>query len=399
MFKYLSLQILTLFNKKTSGFLFLLFLFQFAHPQQYDSIKHSLVERILFLQNHGDGNSVTCLLPSYIKCSKHARKARPDNNIYFNAITSYILNRSIPCLEKQDQLTAIQISEQSRLLYPHFQNISGRPTYNFWRTDTTFNIPYSKVVRLISNDLSLPDDFDDTSMILMAMNAPDSTVNKVHAIMQSFTNNPKKKVRGTSAEYRHMQAYSCWFGKDFPVLFDVCVSANVLTLVSEYNIAWTKADSATLDFILRVIQNRDYIRKPLTVAPYYGNTSLIIYHLARLISVSKEAKLIALKDNLVREALNELKKDKSLTEQVILNTSLIRLGYQDKEIQLPGSENLVNEIETSPLPFFIGNMPSFLPNIFKIPLTSLGLFIYYHYCPAYNDALLLEYITLRQSMH
>ena len=41
-------------------------------------------------------------------------------------------------------------------------------------------------------------------------------------------------------------AYSTWFGKKFPVVFDVSVLCNVLSFIQQNNLQWTKADSASL---------------------------------------------------------------------------------------------------------------------------------------------------------
>jgi hypothetical protein len=367
-----------------------------GYPQSYDSLKHRLVERIEYLQDDTSGKFMPGILPSFITPNKKAGRLKPDNNIYFNAIICYTLNKLAPQLSEEDQLIIRQVSAKSNTLYPHYQNKSGRLTYNFWRTDTTLEFPYSRNTHKITDTSPLPDDLDDTSMILLAMNSPDSIAREVHILMQQYVNSPQKKVRGAAPKYRQLPAYSAWFGKKFPVLFDVCVSANILSFVNEYKLTWTRSDSATMDYIVKVINSKDYIRKPVNVSPYYGRRSIIIYHLARLIAVSDRPQLNALRGELIRETLRELGKTDVFVEKIILHTSLLRLGYNRAELQLPEKKEIIGQAERPTLPFFLGNMPSYLINAIKIPLTFLHLYIFYHHCPAYNDALLLEYLTLKE---
>ena len=48
------------------------------------------------------------------------------------------------------------------------------------------------------------------------------------------------------------------------------------------------------------------------------------------------------------------------------------------------------------LPFFIGNIPSYFTQHVRELFTRKGWGVFYHYCPAYNDALFLEYLTLKE---
>ena len=54
-----------------------------------------------------------------------------------------------------------------------------------------------------------------------------------------------------------------------------------------------------------------------------------------------------------------------------------------------------NEIEKNDLPFFLGNIPSIFNRTIQKSLSKKGIGVYYHYCPAYNNVLLLEYLVLK----
>ena len=173
-------------------------------------------------------------------------------------------------------------------------------------------------------------------------------------------------------------------------MFDICVLSNVLTFVQSYNLEWTKADSASLDLILGTLNYKDHIANPQIVAPYYGNTSVILYHLARLMSIKPLPALEKVKDGLVKDALQQLGKTNNEFEKMILSSALMKWNCE-----APLTAITLSEIEKNDLPFFIGNIPSIFSFTFKKPLSKKEIGFYYHYCPAYNNVLLLEYFMLK----
>jgi hypothetical protein len=65
------------------------------------------------------------------------------------------------------------------------------------------------------------------------------------------------------------------------------------------------------------------------------------------------------------------------------------------KISIPPVAINASEIEKNDLPFFVGNIPSIFSLIFKKTLSRKKIGFYYHYCPAYNDVLLLEHLVLK----
>lgn len=321
-------------------------------------------------------------------------REKADINIFYTGLIAFTLKDLQPSLTRSQQQVAARIITDSWPVYEKFQNRKGRSTYNFWPTDTPQIFPNSGWMNTFNRSQALPDDLDDTVIMLLAMNAPDSTARKVHALMQQFTNNGTNKVRNTFKDYRNIGAYSTWFGKKMPVDFDVCVLANILYFVQRYNLEWTAADSASLQLIEKVLLERKHITHAAYVSPHYGRTPNILYHLSRLMSVKPIPSLEKLKPQLIDDARTALHTPGGFMDDIILNTSLLRWGVQ------PGSKtyhaNSLTELtEEGNFSFFIANMASMLPDPLKQWMSGLGVGRFYYDCDAYNNLLVLEYLSLK----
>jgi hypothetical protein len=329
------------------------------------------------------------VFPSYISGKKKFKTRKEDNTIFYNALAVYTLKEYRDKFSVEQRMVCDSIIARSVRTLPNFKNKS-RTTYNFWRTDTSFRFPYSWWLPLFRGNTTLPDDMDDTVLGLMMLNDDDSA-EAVHALMQAYINS-KPPLKTTYKIYAHDSAYSTWFGKKIPVVFDVSVLCNVLGFVQRNDLEWTKADSASLQLIVKTIQRNDIVKHPLFVSPYYGNTSIILYHLARLMSIKPIQELEQLKPQLVAVAVERLQSSGNILEKIILSSALLK--WNEKLPQLSLSVSDVRDMETNDLPFFIGNIPSYYKQPWKEDFMSLRLLMYYHYCPAWNDCLLLEYLML-----
>lgn len=379
-------------------FLFL-FLFSFLHIRanaQDSLLIHYLVKRIAAQQINQDPFFLKGIFPSYISNRASFKQQTKDNNIFYNGLILYTLHDIYPDLSAENKLICDTIKARNLPLLHRFKNKNGRNTYNFWRTDSAFRFPYTKWISILRGPVTLPDDMDDTVLSLMAQNAPDSTAERVHKLMQLYVNSDTSKVRSSNRKFRNIPAYSTWFGKNFPVVFDIVVLSNVLAFVQTYDLQWSKADSASLQLIVTAIKQKDHVRQPQYISPYYGRTSIILYHLARLMSIKKIPELEALKPVLIADAMQIWMDTDNILEKIILSTSILKWGYTPPEISLPQIADLEKIIEQNDLPFFIGNIPSYFPHALKKAFVKKGLGLFYHYCPAYNNALLLEYLVLRR---
>jgi hypothetical protein len=351
---------------------------------------HTLLKQIQDQQVQHDPFFMTGIFPSYVSNKKIYKEKRKDNNIFYTALILYTLKTLKPKLSAADQRIVDSIIARSEKLIAQFKNRKGRESYNFWRTDSAYRFPYIWWLHLKKKNI-LPDDPDCTSICLLLSDAPDSIVQKAHAAMQDCANDIKHPVRTTFPGYRSYAAYSGWLGNKFPVVFDVCVLSNILSFVQTYNLTWTKADSASLDLLIATINNKDHITDPIMVAPYYGTTSIILYHLARLMSIKPIPALETMKERLIKDAMLQLQQTNNEFEKIILANALLKWNCNT-----PIPVNIkTREIEKSDLPFFLANIPSILNRSLKKQLSKKRIGVYCHYCPAYNNVLLLEYLVLK----
>ncbi len=330
------------------------------------------------------------VFPSYISASKKFKTRKKDNTIFYNTLISYVLKDNYSKLNSQQKTICDSIILRSERALKYFKN-QNRNTYNFWRTDTATRFHYSWWLPIFEGRNSLPDDMDDTVLGLVMNNENKDSAEALHELMQSYINkNPPLKT--TYKFYKNESAYSTWFGKRFHVVFDISVLCNVLSFVQQNNLQWTKADSASLHHIIQTIQRNDIVKHPTFVSPYYANTSIILYHLARLMSVKPIAALDNIKPQLIEIANERLQLSNNIFEKMMLSSALLKWNQQPQQLNI--NANNFKEVELNNLPFFIGNIPSYFKQPFKEGFINLRLLMYNHYCPAWNDCLLLEYFLI-----
>jgi hypothetical protein len=368
----------------------------------------SLLNRISALQMKENGAFLKGSFPTFVSKRHKPLKRKNDCNIFYNTLIGFTLNTMRDRLSPEEQLLCDSITSKLTGVYPHFKNRNCRddvPTYNFWRTDTAFMVPYTTWVTIlpfqfwekrVSNFICLPDDLDDTSLELLAMNVSVSTAKNVHELMQHFANNgdninKHKKLRCIKKKYRKYGAYSVWFGRKFPMVFDMCVLCNILTYVQHYHLPYSKADSASLQLIVAEIKNRDYIKSPLVVSPYYGNTAIILYHLGRLMKNGQIPELDSLKPALIKTADSLFTRSTNPFEKILLASTLMKWGGSRQWSVVSGQS-----VEQNITPFFNANIGESFPYTLQRIYLAMKRGIFNYYCPAYYDTLLLEYLALKQ---
>lgn len=374
-----------------------IFLLLTAHAYANDTLLATqLLKRIDALQVKESSVFPKGSFPSYRIYALNKDREKADVNAFFTGLVAMTLKEISPRLSKAQQLQAQQIITNSLAVYPKFQNQKGRPTYNFWPTDTPKIFPNAGWMNVFDKAQALPDDLDDTVIMLLALGARDSTAKQVHALMQQFTNNGEKKVHNTFKDYRNIGAYSTWFGKKMPVDFDVCVLANVLYFVQRYNLEWTAADSASLQLIEKVLAEKKHVTDAPYVSPHYSRLPNILYHLSRLMAVRPIASLEKLKPQLMEDAKQALANTNNFMDEVILSTSLLRWGVEPPAMKVHTANSLEELIEDESFSFFIANMASMLPDPLKQWMGGAGVGKFYYDCAAYNNLLFLEYLSLQR---
>jgi hypothetical protein len=353
---------------------------------------HILLKRLALLQLKSDQIFSKGSFPSYRAYSLNKEIEKADDNAFFTGLISFTLRNLLNDLNSEDKIIATSIIENSVPYFNHFKNQKGRNTYNFWSTNPPKIFPNSGWMNLFDHSQSLPDDFDDTVILLMAMEVSDSIATEVHDLMQGFANGRGKEIRNTFETYKNIPAYSTWFGKKMPVDFDVCVLANVLYYVQHFQLKWTEADSASLQLINKVIEDKKYLDAASSVTPHYNRTPIILYHLSRLMNIQLIPELEKHKAELVKTTYKLISESSSFIDKTILSTALLRWGVTPPIITINSGKSLFEMIDDPNFVFFIANMSSMLPNPLKEVAGSMGVGKFNYYCEAYNLCLLLENI-------
>lgn len=350
-----------------------------------------LLQRIDYLQAKDNAVFPKGSIPSYRMYALNKTRYKADINPFFTGLVAFTLEDIKRDLSPTQQIQANTIIHNTQAVYPIFQNRKNkRDTYNFWPTEHPQIFPHSGWLNLFNKSRSLPDDLDDTVIILMAQKSHDSIAKAIHQLMQRYTNNENKKVTNTFPEYQKIGAYSTWFGEKMPVDFDISVLSNVLYFVQLYNLEWTAADSASLYLIEDMIKTNKHVQFANYVSPHYATLPNILYHVSRLMSLQPIPSLEKLKPQLIEDTKKALASATTFMDQVILSTSLLRWGVEPPKIIIDETKSLIDLIEDEQFYFFIASMASMLPDPWKKRVTNMGVGTFYYYCPAYNNLLLLE---------
>ncbi len=363
--------------------------------QPKDSLLHSVMVRLQHLQSKTDKPFPKGLFPTYRQYNKNRFEAKADNNVFTTAVIVFMLKQMRPKLSEADKIICDSITQRAYPSFAKFKNQKGRNTYNFWQTDTINIFPNLGWPNLIISSKALPDDLDDTVMLLLALGVDGKTAEEVHELMQQYVNTKVKTVHNTFKDLKYIKAYSTWFGKKMPVDFDVCVMSNVLYFTKKYHIPFNAADSASLDYITTVLEKRYHITAPDYVAPHYATTPIVLYHVSRLMANSEPiSALEKYRPQLIEDAKTCYAKAKNIPEKIILQTALMRLGNKGfAPVEINGNA-LFEEIEENNFIYFIANMASYFRNPFKDVVGDMAIVKFNYYCPAYNDALFLENLMM-----
>jgi hypothetical protein len=357
-----------------------------------------LLLRIAALQPKEDGVFPKGIFPAYRTYALNKDRQKADVNIFFTGLISFTLQKINKELTPYQQRISQSIITAANQNSGKFKNRKGRDTYNFWATDTPQIFPNAGWLNLFNKQQALPDDLDDTVIMLLALNAADSTAQNIHVLMQQFTNTGNKQVNNTFKNYRNLGAYSTWFGKKMPVDFDVSVLSNVLYFVQAYQLKWTSADSASLKLLENVIREKKHLTDPAYISTHYSSSAIILYHISRLMQLKPIPSLELYKESLINDTQTLLFGSTNFLEQVLLQTSLLRWGVQPAAIKIEHSEGLEQLIESEDFSFFIANMASMLPDRYKKAAGAAGVGKFYYYCPAYNNLLLLENLIWQKQL-
>ena len=281
------------------------------------------------------------LMPSQIVW-KGGRKSVEDNNIFFTALSLYTLISIKESLGFEDQRIIGQIFEKAAPVFPKYKSRRGRPTYNFYPNKPEQPFPgfrsFSKLEMA-----KLPDDLDCTAFIRMILPASKEEDLQLKKLMVDQSKNGKS-ISSTLPQYRKSLAYRSWFAEKMKQDLDVVVNCNVLSFVFQKGLPLDEVDEAAIEFITTVITRNQHLTHGHLVSSYYQEPSLILYHVARLISISNHDLLKKVRDKVLQDLRSLLTRTENSMEKVILLISLARLEKGERfELDLAQIQNGMND--------------------------------------------------------
>ena len=332
---------------------------------------------------------------SYRECGGSPHNYQPDNNIFFTAITAFGLRNMLPHLDPANKNKVENIINKATSTYPCFKNKYGEPFYNFWPTNAQI-MPHSFVFQYLKSVFGQGEDADDAVMVLMSSNADDSTckILKQRLLQTSNLATPNRNITSTYKKYRDIPAYSTYLGLRMPVDFDFGVQCNLLYFVYDRHLPFTKQDTATIHLLAEMVKNREYMKAPTYLSPYYVKSSVLLYHLTRLMNAFPIPELEIYKPQLIDDIKNELEKSNNVMDKIILSTSLLRLGAEAPNLDIDSISAFENSNQKQYI-FFQARAAFPYPTPFKQIFLHWSYINYYFYCPAYNKMLWLEYLVER----
>lgn len=364
---------------------------------QADSLLiNSLVKDIAATQVTTDGEFYKGMFPSFRECGGAPHNYQPDNNIFFTAVSAFALRNMLPHLSALNKLTAEDIIKKAAATYPYYKNQYSDPFYNFWPTHAPI-MPHTFYFKYLKSVFGQGEDADDSVMILMTGDNDDSA-NAVlkQRLVEVANKSNNRNIISTYKRYKNVPAYSTYLGKRMTPDFDFAVHCNVLYFMYDKQFAFNKQDSATLHLVAQMVKEKLYMKAPVYLSPYYVKSSILIYHVARLIGAFNVPELNVYRQQLADDIQTLLAQSNNIMDHIILRTSLLRLGFAAPELDLYSIKEF-EESNQQQFVFFQARAAFSYPTPFKQVFLHWSYIYYYFYCPAYNKILWLEYLVEKNS--
>ncbi len=382
--------------KKFISLFYIIFASKYLHAQNKDSLIHALIENVQSMQVKQDGEFYAGMFPTYRECGGAPHNYQPDNNIFYTAVSAFALRNMLPYLNDADKNIAQQIIDNIQKVYPYYRNKHGYPYYGFWPTDDVI-MPHTYYFKYLKQVFGQGEDSDDTVMILMTDSSNDKDVTDFKKRLEAVANlsSPKRKIISTYSKYKNEPAYSTYLGSRTTPDFDFAVQCNILYFVLDKHLPFVQQDSSTLHLITEMLRNREYMKAPTYLSPYYVRSSILIYHVVRLMNAFHIPALEIYKQQLIDDAKKEFDASTNVMDKLLLSTSLMRLGVK---AELPPFLS-INEFENTnqrQFIFFQARAAFSYPSPLKKIFLHWSYINYYFYCPAYYKILWLENLVMQE---
>ena len=144
--------------------------------------------------------------------------------------------------------------------------------------------------------------------------------------IDEYANGSRAWVTNCPEEYRELRAWCTFFCRDMPLGFDACVISNILFFNRLYGFEVNFREQDSIRFLKIMLENRDHLRRPPEVAPYYPEPATILFHLARLTSTFEIEGLSEKRRQMEREIEKMLQNPLRKTERMLLEIAWMRLS-------------------------------------------------------------------------
>ena len=347
----------------------------------------TLVEAIAGLQSKGDDGYSEGLFPTQ-RGHPYLPYTVEDDTIFPTAVTVYTLQQVQAGLSEDSRDLVEAVTHKAVANYPRYLNNQGQMMYNFWQNvpEERF-FPNSLLARF--RNFHLPEDIDTTAYVYLTQPHARRDVRWLRERLLLDTNGHRRHIRNTLPSYRHLRAYSTWLGEaNMPIDFDVCALTNLLLFIFRNDLPLNEHDHASIAFITAVLDNDDHLRHPFEVAPWYGNTAVILYHVARLAASCDVPEFAARRERIVRDLHTLADQSAAFMERLLASTSLMRLGQPPRITSYP--DDLSPTLDR--FHFFAGSILTPIDNPITWALARRPLFRVRYRCRAHALALLLEHL-------
>ncbi|ANI87953.1 hypothetical protein A9P82_00640 [Arachidicoccus ginsenosidimutans] len=365
-----------------------------------DSIVLRILKDLETMQMKNDNaDGFKGMYPTLRRCFGFPQRTTRDNSIFFTGTINFTLRGILPFLSHKQQMLVEQLLHNSENAYPHYKNKKGLPYYYFRQNNGEVMLHSIIFSKKIASNAASSEDIDDTSILLLSMNAPDSTAELAKAIFESFANTRRgRTVNSFYKKYKHIPTYSTWLGPKMRVDFDLSVFCNVLYFVNKYQLPYSAVDSATVYILADLLRRKTYLNDAAYCSPYYYYPEIILYHISRLMGTFYIAELEPYRKQIINDIYTRLAETNNVMYKLILQTSLLRLG--EKPIPTEDISALYYAVTHLKKPFFFfqARAGSQYPNMVKRSMMRISYINYGFTSPTYNEVLLLEYIVLNKEM-
>ena len=277
-----------------------------------------IIQKIAHLQDTANRKHFPEGIFESYRSNKYLFYCRPDTNVFFTAITVFTLNNIKEFLSPESQILVEQITDKAVRSYKLFKNKDGLNTYNFFQTNPSKHFPHGNILHRF-NHFKIPDDIDDTAMIYMTLPHTKEDAKWLQNKLIQHSNNYKQQIKNTFPEYKKLNAYSTWLGKNMYIEFDACALSNMIYCQLHFGLELDEHGQDSVRYIQQIILSNQYIEQPFRVAHQYARKPLIMYHIMRLMNKFHIPELEICRDKLEKDILYYLgKEDITIYDRILL---------------------------------------------------------------------------------